>query len=183
MILTKEHLKFLVPYSSLKDREKFLDPLNETINRYNINTPLRLAAFIAQIAHESGSLHYVEELASGSAYEYRRDLGNLEPEALKAAHSKGRTTGPFYKGYGLIQITGYYNHKSCGLALGYDGVNEPEKLKEPLYAALSAGWFWDCHHLNDFADIGDFKQITLRINGGLTNYKARLINYERCKKF
>lgn len=98
MILDHEQLEDMIPYASDALRDKYLSPLNKAMEEFEINTTLRIAAFIAQITHESGSLHYVEEIASGSAYEFREDLGNLEPEALKAAHAKGTTTGKFYKG-------------------------------------------------------------------------------------
>ncbi|MFA5670658.1 MAG: glycoside hydrolase family 19 protein [Balneolaceae bacterium] len=180
--LTINQLKFLIPYSSLKDREKFIEPLNLTMGIYKINTPLRVAAFIAQVTHESGSLHYVQEIADGSAYEWRRDLGNLEEEALVVAHANGTTTGRFFRGAGLIQVTGYYNYKKCSEGLGIDFVTAPNKLTEPLYAALSAGWYWDTHQLNKLADVRKFRDISVRINGGTNGLKDRLANYERCLK-
>ena len=73
--------------------------------------------------------------------------------------------------HGLIQITGYYNHKKCGEALGIDLVRHPKLITEPEYAARSAAWFWKEHGLNELADRGDFSRITRRINGG-TNGKA-----------
>ena len=181
-MLTLNQLKFMVPYSMQEDREKFIEPINQTLEEFKIITPLRIAAFIAQVAHESGSLKYVEEIADGSAYEWRRDLGNLEKEALDAAHARGATTGGFYKGHGLIQVTGFYNHKKCGERLGLDLVNQPELLCLPINAARSAGWFWDSRHLNNYADLGMFKAITRLINGGYNGGKERLLNYERCKR-
>lgn len=181
-MLTLSQLKFMIPYSFQEDREKFLEPINQTLEEFNITTPLRVAAFIAQITHESGSLQYVEEIADGSAYEWRRDLGNLEDEALTAAHSVGATTGKFYKGRGLIQVTGFFNYRKCGQKLGLDLVNQPELLCSPLNAVRSAGWFWDDRHLNKYADVKQFKAITRIINGGYNGSKEREANYERCKK-
>jgi len=182
MIISHEQLHTMIPNASDRLIDKFITPLNDAMKRFEINTPLRIAAFIAQIAHESGSLHYVEEIADGSAYEYRKDLGNLKPEALSAAHANHTTTGRFYKGHGLIEITGYDNHKECGEALGIDLVTNPRLLCEPEYAALSAAWFWNEHNLNEYADQGMFGNITRKINGGTNGAKERVKNYALCKK-
>jgi putative chitinase len=138
---------------------------------YDINTPKRQAAFLAQLAHESGSLRYVKEIASGEAYEGRKSLGNTEPG-----------DGVRFKGRGLIQITGRANYKAVGDALDYDFITNPEHLERPGAAAMSAGWFWDKRNLNALADVDDFKKITKLINGGYTNYPDRLQHWERIKK-
>ncbi len=180
--ITRNQLRKLIPYAMYSDVDLFYLPLLHTMDRYEINTPLRVAAFIAQVTHESGSLRYVEELASGSAYEHRKDLGNLEPEALDAAHANHSTSGRFYKGRGLIQITGFYNHRLCGKALGIDLISNPRLLCEPEYAALSAGWFWSTHNCNYYAGIPDFKKLTKVINGGYNGLKDRLAHYTLCKQ-
>ena len=182
MILDHEQLEDMIPYANDKLRDRFLSPLNKAMERFEINTPLRIAAFIAQVAHESGSLHYVEEIADGSAYEYRKDLGNLEPEALAAAHAQKTTTGRFYKGLGLLQITGFYNMRACGKALGLDLVNHPRLLTEPVNACRSAAWFWKSHGCNELADTGNFGRITKVINGGTNGATERLKLYSNCKK-
>jgi len=181
-MITKQQLTLLMPHASEKNVEKFLIPLCTAMQKYRINTPPRIAAFLAQLEVESGSLYYVEEIACGSAYEKRKDLGNLCEEALSAAHSKKSTTGKFYKGHGLIQITGFYNHKECGKALELDLVNEPTLLCEPEYAAASAAWFWDTHGCNELADVGLFGKITKVINGGYNGAEERLKAYGRNKK-
>ena len=117
MLITKEQLHLMMPDATEKNVNKFVLPLNAAMEEFKIQTSLQIAAFIAQITHESGSLHYVEEIASGANYEFRKDLGNLEFEALQAAHANYTTTGKFYKGRGLIQITGYYNYKHILLHL------------------------------------------------------------------
>ena len=124
--------------------------------------------FLAQIGHESGQLRYVQEIASGEAYEGRTDLGNTEPG-----------DGVKYKGRGLIQITGKTNYLLCSIALDLDLLNLPELLEQPKYAALSAGWFWYNKNLNSLADLGMFKQITKRINGGYNGYADRYKLYQR----
>lgn len=98
MLITKEQLHLMMPSASEKNVLKFITPLNEAMKEFKIQTSLQIAAFIAQIAHESGNLHYVEEIASGANYEFRKDLGNLEFEALQSAHANGSTSGKWYKG-------------------------------------------------------------------------------------
>jgi predicted chitinase len=140
----------------------------QTLENYQINTPLRKAHFFAQILHESGSLRYTEELASGSAYEGRKDLGNTHPG-----------DGVRYKGRGAVQITGLTNYSLytnfCHLAKRYldkDFVNNPELLKEPEFACDSAGYYWltkkdkNGNNLNAFADEDNFIKITYFVNGG-----------------
>lgn len=177
--LSKQTLQKCFPNTKSTTIDKYLDGINQTLTKYSINTPLRIAAFLAQVAVESGSLFYVEEIASGSAYENRKDLGNLEPEALEAAHKHGATTGKFYKGHGFIQITGYFNHKSCGEALGIDLVNNPKLLCQSPYSALSAGWYWNSRKLNALADAKEFRKITKIINGGYNGLSERELFYYR----
>ena len=115
--------------------EIFAGPLSEACALFEINTPARLAAFLAQLAHESGALKYMAELASGDAYEGRADLGNTQP-------GDGRR----FKGHGPIQITGRFNHRAVRPALllaGYESVPdfeaEPERLTEPRWGCAAAG--------------------------------------------
>lgn len=135
----------------------FVYGINAALNEFDISTPARQAAFLAQIGHESGSLRYVRELASGGAYEGREDLGNTEPG-----------DGIRYKGRGLIQITGRSNYQAVGDALGIDALGHPELLEQPSYACRSAGWFWASRQLNQYADQNDeygFYMVSIRING------------------
>ena len=138
MLISDDQLEKLIPRATDRHRGRFLGSLNTAIEEFNITSSLRIAAFIAQIAYESYNLSYVEELDSGEAYEYRRDLGNLEPEALQIAHSLNKTTGRFYKGRGLIQLTGFYNYKKCGEALKLDLIHNPLLLTDPLQASRSS---------------------------------------------
>lgn len=160
--------------------EKYLSPLEKTCEKFQINTPQRLAAFLAQLCHESGNFRYVRELASGQAYEGRKDLGNTEPG-----------DGPKFKGRGLIQITGRTNYKAVGDALQYDFLAKPEDLELPGPACMSAGWFWSTRKLNDLADSNTeagFLTISKRINGvnrvtGLPNgWQDRLDKWNKCKQ-
>lgn len=145
------------------------------MNRYGIVGTARVAAFIAQVGHESGQLRYVREIWGPTAqqltYEGRADLGNT----VKGDGSK-------FRGRGLIQITGRANYSACGEALGLDLVNNPELLEQPQHAAMSAAWFWSTRGLNTLADQGDFAKITRRINGGLTGQDDRHALYEKALK-
>lgn len=157
--------------------ERYAAPLTDACRFYEINTPARLAAFLAQIGHESGSFRFTREIASGQAYEGRKDLGNTEPG-----------DGPRFRGRGLIQTTGRANYARLVRRLRERGVDcpdfvaEPERLEEPWWAALSAADYWDMRGLNELADVGDFDQITKRINGGVNGKADRDRRWERAKQ-
>ena len=168
-MITGAQLQSIMPFAKARI-PSFVAPLNAAMYEFHINSPLRQAAFIAQIAHESGELRYVEEIASGIAYEHRKDLGNTQPG-----------DGMKFKGRGLIQITGRNNYHECGKALGVDLITNPELLETNDMACRSAAWFWASRGLNDRADMGDFERITKRINGGLNGYQERLAYHARAK--
>lgn len=169
--LTRPVLKKCFPFATKDNIEKFFEPLKTAMDKFEINTPWRKVHFLAQIAHESGSLRYVEEIASGEAYEGRKDLGNIFPG-----------DGVKFKGRGLIQITGRTNYEQVGRALNFDFINNPEALEKPGAAVYSAAWFWKDRDLNQLADIDAFEKITRRINGGLTNIEDRKKHLNRCKE-
>jgi putative chitinase len=168
---------------------EWLDPLNETFAKYEINTPKRQACFIGQCMHESGGFKNLTENLNYSAkglmntwpsrfpdmdtaekYErnpvkiaskvYAGRMGNLTPE------DAGK-----YIGRGLIQLTGRENYANCGLGLGVDFIGNPDWLATPKYAALSAGWYWNKKGLNALVD--DIETMTKRINGGLIGLDDR----------
>ena len=153
----------------------FVPVLNTAMNRYQIVGPKRVAAFIAQIGHESGQLKYVKEIWGPTAaqihYEGRADLGNTQSG-----------DGSKYCGRGLIQITGRSNYKACGEALGLDLIKQPELLEKPQHACMSAAWFWASKGLSTLADEGKFETITRRINGGLNGMADRQMLYTRALK-
>lgn len=151
--------------------EPYIDWLREYCPRYDINTPLRLAAFLAQVGHESGRMRYAEEIATGAKYEGRKDLGNTQ---------KG--DGMRFKGRGLIQITGRANYTELSNDVGIDFVSQPMLLSLPEYAVLSACWFWKKRNLNKYADTGEFREITRRINGGYNGLEDRERLYSNCKR-
>jgi len=172
-MITLDQLRAIMPYAGSR-AANFLDPLNRAMDERGIDTPGRQAAFLAQIAHESGSLRYVKEIASGEAYEGRRDLGNTEPG-----------DGPRYKGRGLIQITGRANYRDCSLALFGDEhvlIDHPEFLELPENACRSATWFWASRGLNERADRGEMERITRIINGGTNGLADRLAHWDRALK-
>ena len=133
-----------------------------------ITTKPRQAMFLAQLAHESGGLRYMEEIASGAAYEGRRDLGNTQP-------GDGRR----FKGRGPIQLTGRSNYAAASRALGIDLVNNPTRAADPDVGFRTAAWYWNTRNLNKYADSGDFKELTRRINGGYNGLADRQKYYAR----
>lgn len=165
-----EDLKAICKFTPAARLDLFVEPLNATFAEFDIDTPARQAAFLAQVAHESGGFNYVRELSSGEAYEGRKDLGNTEP-------GDGRR----FRGRGLIQVTGRANYALCGATLGLDLLAHPELLEEPVHAARSAGWFWNTRGLNALADRGDFERITRRINGGTNGQADRLAYFDKAK--
>ena len=150
------------------------DWLNEAMHLYQINTKPRIAAFLAQVGHESARLRYTSEIWGPTPvqrrYEGRKDLGNIY---------KG--DGPRFRGHGLIQTTGRYNHRAVTQRLRARFPNmgvpdfeaEPTKLTLPRWAALSAADYWDMKGLNALADAGKFETITRKINGGLNGFADR----------
>ena len=170
-MITGATLQSILPYAKARI-PPFIAPINAAMREFHINSPIRQAAFIAQIAHESGELRYVKEIASGAAYEGRKDLGNTQPG-----------DGMRYKGRGLIQITGRNNYAECGKALGVDLITNPELLETNGLACRSAAWFWASRGLNDLADKGDFERITKRINGGYNGLKERQAYYAKAMLF
>lgn len=175
--LTVEQILKICP-TAPKNVDVFVPYLNLAFERFKIDTPKRKAAFIAQLAHESGGFRYVRELASGKAYDTgakAKALGNTPEED---------GDGQFYKGRGLIQITGKNNYKACSLVLFGDDrlLMTPQLLEAPEYAVYSAAWFWSSNNLNKYADSGDFTGLTKRINGGLNGFEERKIFWEAAKK-
>jgi predicted chitinase len=165
--VTPEKLVQMSPGLSLEKAREVAPHLNNAMREAGINTPARQAAFIAQLGHESGNFRYSEEIASGAAYEGRRDLGNTQPG-----------DGERFKGRGYIQLTGRANYAAAGRALGLDLVNNPQLAARPENAARIAAWFWNSRGLNAKADAGDFAGITRSINGGTNGAADRNQRYQ-----
>lgn len=166
--LTMPQFRQVFPNAPKNAAEAFVPHLNDTLALYDITTKERIAMFLGQVGHESGEFRYVREIASGSAYEGREDLGNTQP-------GDGRR----FKGRGLIQVTGRANYLACGKELGLDLIKHPELLETPHYACLSAGWYWSTRKLNKWADAGNLKEVTKRINGGFNGLEHRKELYAR----
>ena len=170
----------------------FVPALNTAMGKYQIITPLRMAAFLAQVGHESvqltklrESLNYRAEriIEIGNASPVGSRWRSLVPRANELAGSSERMgnavyggrlgNGPEasgdgfrYLGRGAIQTTGKMNYQKCGEALAVDLVTSPELLEQPQYAAMSAAWFWSVNGLNALADAGDIANIGSIINTG-----------------
>lgn len=190
---------------------KYLDPLNRHMPAYGINTSARIAAFLAQVAHESQDFTRVVENLNYSAqglantwpsrYAIAPKAATKTPNAL--AHKLHRRPeaiannvyanrmgngdeasgdGWKHRGAGLKQLTGKANHTACGKVLGIDLVRHPELLQEPEWAVASACWFWQANGLSALADRGDFRGMTIKINGGTIGLPERVAYHEVAKK-
>ena len=171
---------------------KWLEPLQETFEKYQINTPKRQACFIGQCMHESGGFKFLKENLNYSAKALMNtwpsrfpDMDMAEkyerqPEKIANKVYSGRMgntedgDGAKFIGRGLIQLTGKDNYKAFGEAIGEDLVSNPQLVEEPRYAALSAGWFWNKRGLNALADDMDITTLTVRINGGKIGIEDRI---------
>ncbi|MCY1225878.1 hypothetical protein D9M72_380890 [compost metagenome] len=181
MEITKEQLLQILLNAGSKRAALFTPAINGAARRWAINTPKRLAAFLAQVGHESGHLQYVRELG-GTKYLAKYDTGPLAERLGNSPEADG--DGQFYRGRGLIQITGKYNYRMASIALFGDDrlVREPQLLEEPDWAVQSAGWFWFSKELNTLADAGEFVRITRIINGGTNGLAERREIWARARQ-
>jgi putative chitinase len=145
--------------------------LTAAMDEREINTLLRMAAFLAQVGHESLDLLYMQEIASGAAYEGRADLGNTSPG-----------DGMKYKGRGPLQLTGKANFTLYGTILGLDLVNNPEQAATPQVGFRIATLFWTLNKLNYLADEENTKLITKIVNGGFNGLDDRMRRYALAKQ-
>lgn len=171
MTLTKEQLQFIYCHCPQPTLDRYLPWIQKCLDTYSVDTLPRIRMFLAQVGHESAELRYSEELASGNAYEGRKDLGNTQPG-----------DGVRYKGRGLIQITGRSNYALCGLALDLPLLDQPQLLGQYEAATISAGWFWDNNNLNSYCDKDNFIGLTKRINGGTNGLANRQELYSRSQQ-
>ena len=176
----------------------FVPALNTAMGKYQIITSQRIAAFIAQVGHESAQLtRLVENLNYGApglmatwpsrfpaalAAQVARQPEQIANIAYASHMGNGDVSsgdGWAFRGRGLIQITGRDNYQACGDALGVGLIDNPDLLAKPQYAALSAAWYWATNGLNALADAGSFDTITQRINGGQNGAADRLALYNK----
>ena len=168
---TKDKLAIVLPLAANSRLDLYFEPLKAGMTKYGITSGLQAAHFIAQLGHESMSFLYCEEIASGSAYEGRSDLGNTEP-------GDGRR----FKGRGLIQLTGRANYAAYSKYTGVDYLAQPERLSsDPVVAVDVSCWFWNDRGVDKLAERDDVKAVTRRINGGYNGLDDRMHNLHRAK--
>lgn len=170
-MVTDDELRQIMPNCPTSKRADYLPFIQQAMAEFDITSYLRETAFLAQLAHESAELRYMEEIASGAAYEGRKDLGNTQPG-----------DGKRYKGRGPIQLTGRANYTKYGGLLGLDLVNDPPIAATKEVGFRIAGQFWKLNALNELADQQLFKSITKRINGGYNGLDDRIKYYDRAKR-
>lgn len=169
-MITAAQLRDMYPRCTAANAQTFEIPISDAMREFMVDTPARQAAFLGQVGHESGQLHYVREIWGPTdwqlKYEGKSTLGNNEP-------GDGRR----FLGRGLIQVTGRANYRTCSGALYQEEkalLDHPERLEEPLQASRSAAWFWQSHGLNELADANNYERITKRINPGMLGYAERV---------
>lgn len=183
----------------LKIDPNLVDPFNETFQRFGILTPAQQASWIGQCGHECGNFRILEENLNYRAPTLlklfpktpKRQWGFTPEEAAAYERQPQKIANRIYgnrmgnrdeasgdgfrfRGSGFLQLTGHSNFYHAGQALGVDFVMQPELVRTPMYAAQTAGWFWQTHKLNQYADKGDFLTMTKRINGGTIGLEDRI---------
>jgi putative chitinase len=199
-MLTREELVAVMPRAAAAAMD-FTPPLDAAMRRFEIDRPARCAAFLAQLAHESGELRQWTENLNYSWQALRKVFPKYFPTdaAAQAYHRQpekianrvyggrmgngGEASGDGwrYRGRGPIQLTGKDNYRACGQAIGVDLVNRPELLETPEVGCLAAAWFWSSRGLNPLADAGKFLTITRRINGGTHGLDERMRYWEQAR--
>jgi putative chitinase len=179
--------------------EKWLEPLNHTFEKFEINTPKRMGAFIGQCAHESNNFKSLEENLNYSAVRITQVWPRITLAKAQEAVAKGKAAiaeliygnrpqlgntkegdGGAFFGRGIIQLTGRANYTSFATAIGVPEIIEnPSLVATPKYACLSAGWFWDTRKLNLLADAGDYTTLTKRINGATLGLQDRIVKINK----
>lgn len=181
-MISLEQLKTIMP-DAARMRGMTLSALRPHLNaamaEFEVNTPARAAAFIAQLAHETGEFKWFREIWGPTPQQEKYD----PPHALSAKlGNTQKGDGKKYRGAGAIQLTGKANFIKYGKALGIDLENNPALAALPETSFRVAGLFWRDKNLNARADQGDFDTITLRINGGYNGSEERRRYWVRAKK-
>jgi metacaspase-1 len=177
-MITPDQLTRIAPSMPAERASKYHPHLTAAMSEFEINTPLRAAAFLAQILHESGAFRWMEEIWGPTAAQSR-----YEPPGKKARDLGNTQTGDGhrFKGRGPIQLTGRANYARYGRELGVDLINNPPLAATPEVAFRIAGLYWRKNGLNELADKQWFKTITKRINGGFNGLADRVNYYNRAK--
>jgi putative chitinase len=202
IVLSKEQLQAIMPTAKAENIDFYLSAINAKLAEFKIDTPLRVAHFIAQIAHESGSFRYRKENLNYSANalkgvfgkyfgsneiadEYARKPEKIANIVYANRMGNGDTDsgdGWNYRGRGLIQLTGRDNYARCGADTGADIESDPDLLAEDADTAVAAAcWYWQTNKLNIHADEDDIKKVTRKINGGYHGLDDRATFLERAK--
>jgi len=177
-MLTGTQLREIMPRLPAPRLAEFLPHLNAAMGEFAIDSPARGAAFLAQLAHESGEFRWMEEIWGPTSAQRR-----YEPPSTLAARL-GNTQpgdGSRFKGRGPIQLTGRANYQRFGQLLGIDLIAEPQRAASPDVAFRIAALYWANRGLNALADTGDFREITRRINGGFNGLADRMKYFERAR--
>jgi predicted chitinase len=173
--LSEQALAQIMPNLGAAKRAEFFPFLTSAMAEFEINTPARQAAFLAQLAHESAEFRFMEEIwgptAAQRRYEGRRDLGNTQTG-----------DGKRYKGRGPIQVTGRANYKTYGDMLGVDLINNPQLAATPEVGFRIAGVYWKRNNINAPADRQDIVTVTKIINGGTNGLDDRKKYYDRARR-
>lgn len=182
-MITSVQLRHIMPNALSSNIDKYLPYLNELMPLFGINSALRVQHFLAQVAHESGSLRYNTEIASGKAY----DTGKLAVALGNTPQADG--DGQKYKGRGLIQLTGTNNYRAFNNFVHetlketeIDFLKTPEKAAEPRYAVMTACWFFQKSGCLALADKDNVISVTKRVNGGTNGLESRKIFLKRAKE-
>ena len=177
-MITENQLMQILPNLPALRRQLLLPHLNAALTHYALDTWLRTAAFIAQLAHESGEFRWMEEIWGPTPAQRRYEpVGDLATRLGNTRPGDGKR----FKGRGPIQITGRFNYQRFGGLLGLDLVGEPALAARPDVAFDTAGLFWMSNGLNELADARQFVTIMRRINGGTNGLADRQKYYERAK--
>lgn len=183
MILFLGQLLTIMPH--IRSGAVHVTSLNAAMHEFDVDRNVyRMAGFLANIAHESSEFRNMQEIADGSAYDGREDLGNTLPHAIAVAKRHGTTPGRWFKGVGPMQITGYSNLLNCGnaIGLGLDLIENPALLTESKHGCRAAAWFFQSHACNQLSDTCDeqgFKAATGKVNPPLRHYERRYAYWVR----
>jgi predicted chitinase len=175
-MLSIDQLLKIMPHLPLAKAQTFFPSLCAAMDEAQINTKLRIAAFLAQIAHESCELKWMEEIWGPSLAQTR-----YEPPSVLATRLGNTQKGDGYKyrGRGPIQLTGRSNYQIAGKALGLDLEANPDQVALPAAAFRVAGWYWTSRNINKLADASDFTGVTKAVNGGFNGLELRKKYYEK----
>ena len=177
-MLTDAQLQAIMPNLTSAMRALYLPHLNQAMQTFGVDTALRTAAFLAQLAHESGEFRWMEEIWGPTAAQRRYEPpGDLAGRLGNTQAGDGKR----FKGRGPIQITGRFNYQKYGDLLGLDLTAEPVRAAAPDVAFATAGLYWQRNGLNELADARKFVAITQRINGGTNGLADRQMYYERAQ--